>query len=93
VGEAFSSAGLALSAAYSDGSSTPVTSGWTLTWNGAALAESNTAITATAGTKTITVTWQDQTISFRITVNSPAVYTIRGIITKSDGGPAAGATV
>jgi hypothetical protein len=54
VGDAFTSAGLAVSATYDDGNSGNVT-GYTLSWNGSALAGGNTAITAGTGTKTVTV--------------------------------------
>jgi hypothetical protein len=78
VGETFSSAGLVVSAAYDDGSAESVT-GWTLKWNDAALADGTTAITAItaeAGEKTVTVSYEDKT----------AVFTI-----KVGGGPGSGA--
>jgi uncharacterized repeat protein (TIGR02543 family) len=71
VGEAFSSAGLAITAAYSDGTDSALDSGWTLTWNGAALAGGSTAITAAAGTKTVTVSYQGKTAAFTIAVSAP----------------------
>jgi uncharacterized repeat protein (TIGR02543 family) len=67
AGEGFSSAGLMVSAAYSDGSSENVT-GYTLSWNDAALAEGSTAITAGTGTKTVTVTYEGRTATFTISV-------------------------
>jgi hypothetical protein len=71
AGESFSSAGLVVSAGYSDGTSAVVTA-YALTWNGSALAEGNTAIIAEAsGTpKTITVTYQGKTADFTITVTT-----------------------
>ena len=68
VGEAFSAAGLAVTAAYSDASTSPVT-GSTLSWTGGALTEGDTAITAETGTKTVTVAYQGKTASFAIIVN------------------------
>jgi hypothetical protein len=68
VGEAFTAAGLVISASYSDGSSKTVTV--TLSWNGVPLENGNTAITAETGPKTITVTYAGITVTFAITVNS-----------------------
>jgi hypothetical protein len=68
LGQAFSSAGLVVSAGYSNGTSSVITSACTLTWNAAALAENSTAITAAIGNKTIIVTYQDKTANFTITV-------------------------
>jgi hypothetical protein len=76
-GEAFSSAGLAVSAAYDNGSTVTVTD-YTLSWNGAALAEDSTAITAGTGQKNITVAYGGQTAGFVITVN-PANLTLVSI--------------
>jgi hypothetical protein len=70
VGEAFTAAGLAVTASYSDDSTAPVTTGYTLSWNGAALAEGSTAITAATGSKTITVAYEGETATFDITVSS-----------------------
>jgi hypothetical protein len=67
TGEAFTSAGLAVSATYDDGSSVTVTD-YTLSWNGASLAGGSTAITAGTGTKTVTVSYGGQTAGFDITV-------------------------
>jgi hypothetical protein len=73
AGEAFSSAGLVVSAAYSDGNADEEVTDYTLTWNGAALAEGSTAITAGTGTKTITVTYEGKTAGFAITVRGAGV--------------------
>jgi hypothetical protein len=69
-GEAFSPAGLVVNATYSDGGGATVTD-YTLSWNGAALAKGNTAITAATGTKTVTVAYEGQTASFDILTNPP----------------------
>jgi hypothetical protein len=71
LGEAFSSAGLAVTAVYDDGSSADVTADCTLSWTGGALAEGNTAITAAAGQKTVTLTYGEQSATFTITVSAP----------------------
>jgi hypothetical protein len=92
VGEAFNSAGLVVTVSYSDGSLATLTTGWTLSWNGAPLAEGSTAITETPGPKTIDVTYRGITVSFSITVSS-SLYTVNGTITTSDGASAAGASV
>lgn len=69
-GEAFSAAGLVLTAAYSNNTTATVSNGYALTWNGSAIANGNTAITANTGTKTIIVTFQGKTATFGITVTS-----------------------
>ncbi|MDR0386964.1 MAG: bacterial Ig-like domain-containing protein, partial [Treponema sp.] len=69
---AFSSTGLEVSASYSDNTTAPVTD-YTLSWNNAALAEGSTAITAEAGSKTVTVSWQGRTATFTITVTTAAL--------------------
>jgi hypothetical protein len=66
VGEGFSAAGLVVRAVYSNASSAPVT-GYTLTWDGSALTDGNTAITAAAGSKTISVDFQGKTVDFTVT--------------------------
>jgi hypothetical protein len=71
IGDAFSPAGLAVIALYDDGSSAAVTAGWTLSWAGGAVAEGNLAITAEAGTKTVTLTYEGKTFTFAITVSAP----------------------
>jgi hypothetical protein len=71
VGDTFSAAGLVVSAAYSDGTSAVVTSGYTLAWNGAELANGSAAITTTTGSKIITVMYQDKTTAFKINVSAP----------------------
>ncbi len=55
----FSSGGLSIKVNYSDGTSKTVTSGFTV----------SAPDMSTAGTKTVTVTYQDKTTSFTITVN------------------------
>ncbi|MDR1903267.1 MAG: bacterial Ig-like domain-containing protein, partial [Treponema sp.] len=93
VGEAFASAGLVVEAQYDDESAETVT-GYALWWNNAALADGNTAITAEAGTKTVTVSYQGKTGTFEITVNeSPLVDTVIRIPNLGAGGPAATLTV
>ncbi|MDR2741266.1 MAG: bacterial Ig-like domain-containing protein [Treponema sp.] len=92
VGEGFDSAGLTVTAVYDDGSSKNVT-GWTLSWEGSPLKEGSKAITAEAGIKTVTVTYQGKTATFPITVGGGGSYTVSGVITKSDGGNAQGASV
>jgi hypothetical protein len=72
LGDAFSSAGLAVRASYNDGSAAAVT-GYTLSWNGAPLAEGSTAITAAAGTPTVTVAYEGRTAGFAISVRGPDV--------------------
>jgi len=59
VGEAFSSSGLSIKVNMSDGTSKTVTSGFTV----------SSPDMSTAGTKTVTVTYQDKTTSFTIIVN------------------------
>jgi hypothetical protein len=93
IGDPFSSAGLTISATYSDGSISTLTTGWTLSWNDAALAEGSTAITDAAGSnKVVTVTYGGQTTTFGIGVYA-ALYTVSGTITTSDDASAAGASV
>ena len=59
VGETFSSSGLSIKVNMSDGTSKTVTSGFTV----------SAPNMSTAGTKTVTVTYQGKTTSFTITVN------------------------
>ncbi len=63
IGESFNSSGLTLTAKYSDGTSKTVTSGFTC----------SKPDMSTAGTKTVTVTYQGKTASFKITVKAAAV--------------------
>jgi hypothetical protein len=65
AGDAFTADGLVVTAAYSDGSTKIVTA--VLAWNGAVLENGSTAITAAAGTKTVTVTYDDGKASFSLT--------------------------
>jgi uncharacterized repeat protein (TIGR02543 family) len=69
VGEPFDPAGLVVTAHYSDGTDAEVTD-YTLTWDGAALAD--TAITTAAGDKTVTVSYGGKTAPFTITVTTPS---------------------
>jgi hypothetical protein len=92
IEEAFSAAGLALNVLYSDGSTNRINTGWTLTWNGAPLAEGSAAITDSTGNKTVIVAYEGQTVSFTISVSN-AIHTISGTITTSDGAGASGASV
>jgi hypothetical protein len=64
----FDAAGLVVTADYSDGTKPTFTSGYTLAWNGAPLEDGNTAITAAAGDKTVTVIYKGKTADFAITV-------------------------
>jgi hypothetical protein len=64
----FSGAGLGVTAHFTDGTTTLVTSGIALSWNGQALADGSAAITADPGSKDITVTWRGKTASFPILV-------------------------
>ena len=63
VGESFNSLGLTLNAKYSDGSTKTLTSGFTC----------SKPDMSTAGTKTVTVTYQGKTTSFNITVKETVV--------------------
>ncbi|MDR1898605.1 MAG: bacterial Ig-like domain-containing protein [Treponema sp.] len=67
-GAAFSSAGLAVTARYSDGTTALVTSGVSLSWNGQALADGAAAITADPGVKTVNVGWRGRAASFSLLV-------------------------
>jgi hypothetical protein len=90
INEAFSSAGLVVTAAYDDASTASVT-GYALSWNGSALADGNTAITAAAGAKIVAVTYKDKTANFSVIVGP--TYSVSGTITTSDGAGASGASV
>ena len=72
VGDAFNSAGLVVTGTYDDDSIVTVTSGYTVTWDtdNKPLATGNTAITATAGAKTATVTWHGKSEYFLVNVNA-----------------------
>jgi hypothetical protein len=76
MGDAFSAAGLVVSAAYSDGTSKKITD-YTLTWNGAALTDGNTAVTAATGRKDITISYQGKTTILTITVGVNTVTSVR----------------
>ena len=67
IGEEFDAAGLEIEAVYSD-ESTDLVEGYSL----------STPDMSTAGTKTITVTYQGKTVTFTITVNNPNVATVIG---------------
>ena len=69
VGETLDTAGLVLTAAYSDGSSKDITSGFTC---------SPTKLT-TAGRQTITVTYQGKTTTFVVTVNAPTQGKVKSV--------------
>ena len=60
IGDSFSQTGLTLTATYSDGSTQTVTSGFTCSGFSS----------ASAGTKTITVTYKGKTTTFTVTVNA-----------------------
>ncbi len=73
VGETFSSSGISIKVNMSDGTSKTVTSGFTV----------SSPDMTTAGTKTVTVTYEGKTATFNITVNAPvnptaAQYKISG---------------
>jgi hypothetical protein len=95
LGDGFSSIGLALNAVYSDGSTGPITEGWTLSWNNAALAQGSAAITAGTGAKTVVVAYEGQTVSFAIYVNAnpptPGDTTPPAEVTGLNGTPGNGA--
>jgi hypothetical protein len=67
-GDDFDPAGLEVSAVYNDGSAVPLAAAdYALTWDGGDPADS----AAAAGTKTLTVTYREQTATFTITVIPP----------------------
>ena len=74
IGEALDTTGLTLTATYSDGSTVSVTSGYTVSG----------FTSATAGEKTVTVTYEGKTATFTVTVNEATTdeelytYTITG---------------
>jgi hypothetical protein len=68
VGEAFDSTGLTVTAHFSDGSSGTPTTDISLRWNGQTVADGNTAVTAQAGYKNVTVSWRDKTAGFTLEV-------------------------
>jgi hypothetical protein len=59
---------MTIHAVYADGIAVSVISNYTLSWEGGTIQDGNTAVTAQAGIKTITVTWQGHTGTFTITV-------------------------
>lgn len=63
IGGTFSSSGLSIKVNMSDGTSKTVTSGFTL----------SSPDMSTAGTKTVTVTYQGKTTSFTVTVQTPSI--------------------
>lgn len=69
VGESFDQSGLTLMAEYSDNSTQTVTSGFTC----------SSPNLSTAGTKTITVTYQGKTTTFTVTVN-PKPVTVEPVV-------------
>ena len=70
IGESLDTTGLALTATYSDGSTATVTEGFTVSGFSS----------TTAGTKTVTVTYEGKTATFTVTVNTP---TVTGISVKT----------
>jgi hypothetical protein len=68
--EPFNSAGLILTADYSDASSAPLTTGYSLRWSNAFLPNGSTTITAAPGRQTVTVSYQNQSAEFDITVRA-----------------------
>lgn len=76
VGESFNSSGLVVTANYSNGTKSDVTSGFTFTGFNS----------STTGTKTVTVTYMGKTATFNVTVNnnsgSTPVYDIKPLGTK-----------
>lgn len=67
----FSTAGLTVTAYYTDNSVATVTSGYSISWEGQPINTGNTAVTADVGTKTITVSWKGCIAPFTITVAEP----------------------
>ena len=63
VGDSLDTSGLQLTLTYSDGSTETVTSGFT----------TSGFSSTTAGTKTVTVTYEGKTTTFTVTVNTPAI--------------------
>jgi len=75
-GGVFSSAGLTVTARYTDNSVVTVSSGYALSWNDQPLNEGNTAITNTLGDKTVTVDWRGKTETFTVTVSDANSFLI-----------------
>jgi hypothetical protein len=73
TGNAFRTAGLSVRAAYADGSNVTVHSGYTVTWNNQPINDGDTAITAAAGTKTVTVNWHGAAEDFTVSVTLAGV--------------------
>ena len=73
VGESLDTTGLVLTATYSDGTTKEITEGFTVTGFDS----------ATAGEKTVTVTYEGFTATFKVTVKTP---TITGITIKTQPG-------
>jgi hypothetical protein len=93
-GMPFSATGLTVSARYDDGTALPVTSGYSLSWNGQTIADGDTSVTAEPGDKAIDVSWQGKTASFSIwvgtgsfTIGSAAEWNaaLEGIKTRGNG--------
>jgi hypothetical protein len=64
----FTSAGLIVTAHYTDGSVATIHTGYTLYWDDLPLNDGNTAITAEIGSKVITVNWRGRAVFFTISV-------------------------
>ena len=72
IGESFDQTGLTLTATYSDGSTKTVTGGFTCSGFSS----------TTAGTKTVTVTYEGKTTSFTVTVVPPHEHSYTSAVTK-----------
>ena len=70
VGDSFNQSGLTLTATYSNGSTKTITSGFTCSGFSS----------ATEGTKTITVTYEEKTATFTVTVIKPAAFKVGDIV-------------
>ena len=82
VGDAFSSSGLSIRVHYNNGTSKKTTSGFTVSVSDGTV--------LTAGTKTVTVTYQGKTDSFKITTVQPDKCSINVEAQPSEGGTVTG---
>ncbi len=82
VGDKFSSSGLSIRAHYNNGTNKKITSGFTVSVSDGTV--------LTAGTKTVTVTYQGKTDSFKITTVQPDKCSINVEAQPSEGGTVTG---
>ena len=75
IGDSLNTAGLAITAKYSDGSSKTITSGYTVSGFSS----------STEGTKTVTVSYEGKTTSFSVKVNTPSINILTDISGKLHG--------